>query len=307
MRLKSYAKINLTLDVKGLLPNGYHEVEMIMQQLALGDDLDVEWEEEAGSGFNIKLSTNRKYLPNDRRNLAYKAAEIMHEMYGQGREGTLTIHIEKHIPVAAGLAGGSGNGAAVLHAINYLWGLGLDVYRLCEAGSKLGSDVPFCVMGQAAENEVLKDMFADDPMACHCALATGTGTDLKPMKGLNSYIVLSKPKISVSTPEVYKGIDAIEIPEHPDTLGMIKALEAEDKGYVAKNIVNVLENFTLRKYPIVMYTKNKMEDLCNNLGVLMSGSGPTVFAICDDKEHADRIWGEMIGVNEESYCTKTTF
>ena len=115
--------------------------------------------------------------------------------------GVLTIDIQKQIPMAAGLAGGSSNCAAVLHAINQLWELNLSVKELCRIGARLGSDVPFCIMGQAAAEEALQESFADDPDACHCALATGTGTDLKPLTGLDSFIVLSKPVIGVSAPQ----------------------------------------------------------------------------------------------------------
>ncbi|MBQ4596083.1 MAG: 4-(cytidine 5'-diphospho)-2-C-methyl-D-erythritol kinase, partial [Firmicutes bacterium] len=152
--IKSFAKINLTLDVLGVLDNGYHELAMIMQQILLCDDVQIKWTEaqnadvgtsETGDASDIKieLSTNRKFLPTDNRNLAYKAADAMIERYGEGKSGTIRIDIKKRIPVAAGLAGGSGNAAAVLHGLNKLWDLGLDVAALCEIGAGLGSDIPF--------------------------------------------------------------------------------------------------------------------------------------------------------------------
>ena len=305
--LKSYAKINLCLDVKGVLEGGFHEVEMIMQQILLCDDVSINWTPSAGRDLNISLATNRRYLPVDERNLAYKAALLMKETYGQDIGGDLSIYIKKRIPVAAGLAGGSGNGAAVLHGLNLLWKLGLDVSVLCETGAKLGSDVPFCIMGQAAENRTLKDRFSGDPMACHCALATGTGTQLKPLHGLKSHLVLSKPPISVSTAEVYKGIDAVDIPERPDTAEMIRGLETEDLNLVVKNMVNVLENFTLKRYPIVVYTKNKIHDKCNLGAALMSGSGPTVFGLCDSIAQAKALAELLKADNRESFWTRTTF
>ena len=307
INLKSYAKINLCLDVKGLLEGGFHEVEMVMQQILLCDDISVKWEPAEEEGLTISLSTNRHYLPTDERNLAYKAALLMKEDYGGDKNGKLTIYIKKRIPVAAGLAGGSGNGAAILHALNVLWDLDLSVSQLCETGSKLGSDVPFCVMGQAAENFELKKIFADDPMACHCALATGRGTELKPLHGLKSHLVLSKPPISVSTAEVYKGIDNVEISRRPDSAEMIKGLEAEDRKLVIKNMVNVLENFTLKRYPIVVYTKNKIQDECNPEAVLMSGSGPTVFGLCDSIEQSKAICAKLKEENRESFWTRTTY
>ncbi|MCQ2546104.1 MAG: 4-(cytidine 5'-diphospho)-2-C-methyl-D-erythritol kinase [Clostridia bacterium] len=306
IELRSYAKINLTLDVKGVLDNGMHIVEMVMQQILLCDDVSMRWEPaETSEELRIILTTNRKYLPTDERNLAYKAALLMNEKYGPFG-GTLRIHIKKRIPVAAGLAGGSSNGATVLHGLNLLWNLGLDVAGLCETGGKLGSDVPFCIMGQAAENINLKERFADDPLATHCALAGGTGTDLRPVAGLKSHLVLSKPAVSVSTASVYKGIDQVDIPERPDNEAMIAALKTKDLSQIEENMVNVLENYTLKEYPTVVYTKNKMQKLCEPRAVLMSGSGPTVFGLCDSIEQSKRICEEMIEVNRESYWTRTT-
>lgn len=314
IKLKSFAKINLTLDVLGLLENGYHEVSMIMQQILLCDDVSVKWTEIADdrndasdNHVSISLTTNRKYLPTDERNLAYKAADLMIRKYGAGKNGRLNIAIKKRIPVAAGLAGGSSNAAAVLHGINKLWNLGLDVSELCAAGSELGSDIPFCIMGQAAANDELREDFAKDPLACHCALATGTGTDLRPLKGLKSHLVLSKPSINVSTAEVYKGIDSEPIAIHPDNDAMIEALKSENRKNIEKNLVNVLENFTLKRYPIVMYTKDNMRELCTTGAVLMSGSGPTVFGLCKNIAESKYICKQMLNHNRESFWTRTTW
>lgn len=310
IELKSYGKINLSLDVKGLREDGMHLVEMVMQQILLCDDIAMEWNPEKGKELQINLSTNRRYLPTDERNLAYKAALEMREFCREKSrplpEGKLDIHIKKRIPVAAGLAGGSGNGAAVLHGLNVLWELDLDVEGLCTIGKRLGSDVPFCIMGQAAENENLKDRFRDDPLACHCALATGTGTELKPLPPLRSHMVLSKPPVGVSTAGVYKGIDSVEIKERPDTVEMIRGLSEKDRTLVKKNMVNVLENFTLKEYPTVVYTKNKMQELCGRDSVLMSGSGPTVFALTDSRDEAKSVCRKMKEDNRESYWTRTT-
>ncbi len=318
IEVKAFAKINLTLDVLGVLDNGYHELSMIMQQILLCDDVQVKWSETsadakghrtAGDAGDIKidLSTNRKYLPTDDRNLAYKAAALMAEKFGDGRAGTIRIDIKKRIPVAAGLAGGSSNAAAVFHALNVLWELGLDVSELCDLGKRLGSDIPFCIMGQAAGNEVLREFFKDDPLACHCALATGTGTDLKPITGLKSHLVLSKPNIGVSTAEVYKGIDEMTIEDHPDNDEMIRALAENDTKVVRKNLVNVLENFTLKRYPIVMYTKDTLGELCSTGCVLMSGSGPTVFGLCENINESREICRQMLEHNKESFWTRTTW
>lgn len=308
IRLNSFAKINLSLDVRGLLDNGYHKVEMVMQQILLCDDVLVRWYEDSrAAGLDIRLSTNRFYLPSDERNLAYKAAMVMAELFGSDKCGTLKIDIKKRIPVAAGLAGGSSNCAAVIHALNVLWKLSMPLEELCNTGAKLGSDVPFCIMGQAAANENLKDIFKDSPLSCHCALAHGTGTELIPAKGLKSYLVLSKPPISVSTAEVYNGIDNMEIPEHPDNTALIKALHENNHTVLKKNMINVLENFTLKSYPIIVYTKNKMKNHIKNGCVLMSGSGPTVFGLCENIGEAKRICGEMLKANKESFWTRTTW
>ena len=307
LRLKSYAKVNLTLDIKGVTEDGMHLVEMVMQQILLCDDIDMKWTADAET-FEINLKTNRKYLPTDERNLAYKAALVMKNIAGdRDMRGKLDINIKKRIPVAAGLAGGSGNGAAVLHGLNVLWGMDLSLGELCRAGAELGSDVPFCVMGQAAENETLKERFAGDSLACHCALATGTGTDLEPLKGLESHLVLSKPPVSVSTAKAYQGIDEIEIPTRPNTVEMIDGLKTKDYSLIEKNMVNVLENYTLKEYPTVVYTKNKMQELCTGHAVLMSGSGPSVYGLADSIKQSRLICEEMKKINRESFWTRTTY
>lgn len=304
IHVKSYAKINLSLDVLRRLENGYHQVEMVMQQILLNDEVDVKWKE-GGDGFHIELHTNRAYLPTDERNLAYKAADLMHRMHGSGRNGTLRIDIKKRIPVAAGLAGGSGNGAAVLHALNHIWELSLDVAALNEIGSVLGSDVPFCIMGQAKMNKELG--LLNDPLATHCAVARGTGTELVPIKGLESHLVLSKPAIGVSTAEVYRGLDLQRITAHPDTEELIEALKTKNSEKICKNMINLLENFTLERYPSVECTKQNMQELLGAGNVLMSGSGPTVFGLCGSREAAQQVCSKMLELNKESFWTRTTF
>ena len=375
IQLHAYAKINLTLDVTGRRPNGYHDVEMIMQQISLCDEVTVSWEagsvrrgnpdqtvESDPAGIQIQLTVSRPDLPADSSNLAWKAAEEMIAEFGgpaggsakaaagteaaggtanaaagteaagrtakdaastetargtardvagtKAASGVLTIDIQKQIPMAAGLAGGSSNCAAVLHAINQLWELNLSVKELCRIGARLGSDVPFCIMGQAAAEKALQESFADDPDACHCALATGTGTDLKPLTGLDSFIVLSKPAIGVSTAEVYRGIDNEGIPRHPDNNAVISAICENNYKVLEEKMVNVLENFALKRYPIIVYTKNIMSDLCQSAGisncVMMSGSGPTVFCLCEELSKAQQICEVMKARNPESFVAKTT-
>mgnify|MGYP002514208223 CR=1 FL=1 len=203
------------------------------------------------------------------------------------------------------MAGGSGNGAAVLHALNWLWELGLDVKALNEAGSRLGSDVPFCIMGQAKMNTILG--LAEDPLATHCAVARGTGTELEPIKGLASHIALSKPSIGVSTAEVYKGLKLDEVKVHPDTAELIDALQNENREKICKNMINLLENFTLKEYPNVVRTKEQMQQLLGKENVLMSGSGPTVFGLCDTRVQAQEVCAHMEQFNRESYWTRTTY
>lgn len=307
--IKSYGKINLSLDVLRRLENGYHEVDMIMQQILLHDDVLIRWIESqkprSREAIEIELSTNKHYLPTDHRNLAYKAAMLMCENFGAGKSGKIRIDIKKRIPVAAGLAGGSGNGAAVLHGLNKLWNLKLSLKELTKIGTQLGSDVPFSLMGQAKVNGVLR--MTKDPLACHCARAVGTGTQLIPIKGLQRYLILSKPPMGVSTAEVYQGLKLSKVQEHPNTEELIGALETNNSKLIKRNMINVLENFTLKRYASVMYTKNKIQQMVGGQPVLMSGSGPTIFGFCGSKEEAQRICRKLEIKNKESYWTRTTF
>lgn len=316
IQLRSYGKINLCLDVLRRLENGYHEVEMIMQQILLCDDLSVKWIEDSqkaaeqsgleDEAIKIEVSANKPWLPRDQRNLAYQAAQRMAELYGMGKWGKIRIDIKKRIPVAAGLAGGSGNGAAVLHALNVLWDLHLDVKELCQVGSSLGSDVPFSIMGQAKANTELG--LSEDPLAAHCAVARGTGTDLQPLRqGLKSHLLLTKPPIGVSTAEVYQGLELKAIERRPDLPQLIKALEQRNYKIIKKNMINVLENFTLTRYPNVMYTKNKVENIMGKGAVLMSGSGPTIFALCRTRKDAQMACETLKIDNRETFWTRTTY
>jgi len=304
--IQSYGKINLSIDVLEKLPSGYHRVEMIMEQIALHDDVVVRWIPNAIGKITVTCSTNRHYLPVDDRNLATKAARLMAERFGQGKAGLIRIDIKKRLPVAAGLAGGSSNGAAVLHGINHLWNLGLSVTELSRVGQELGADVPFCLMGQAAYDPALRPFFENDPMAAGCALATGIGTDLVPLKGPSVYVVLSKPPISVSTREVYQGLDQAEILKRPDTKDMIVGLQNENWEQIKKNMVNVLEFYTLKMYDKVVYTKNKMLETCSDATVLMSGSGPTVLGFYKTQAEAELVYTAMKPLNKETFLTETT-
>ena len=294
--LKAYAKINLTLDVTGTRPDGYHEISTVMQFIGLYDNVCVKWTEGKTAGIEIETASNRRYLPTDKRNIAYKAAELMAERYEILKKfgpGKVRIDIKKQIPVAAGLGGGSADGAAVLHALSDIWGLSLSLEELCRLGAEIGSDVPFCVMGQAG---------------IMCALAEGTGTELTPVsRGIESFIVLSKPPVSVSTAAVYKGFDQIEDTdfERPDTKALIAALAKNDLTAAGQNMINVLENYTLKAYPLVEQTKEVMISETQPVKALMSGSGPTIIGFYEDKEKAEAAREKMAALNKDTFLTRT--
>lgn len=257
---RSYAKINLTLDVLSKRDDGYHDVEMIMQTVSLFDLVIVD---KAPSG--IVISTNLRYLPNNEKNIAYKAAQVFFQK--TGIRGGVRIMIHKNIPVAAGLAGGSGNCAAVLAAMNMLFNAKLSVDELCEMGAQLGADVPYCLCGGTQ-------------------LAQGIGeklTKLTPMP--ETTVLIVKPPINVSTGSVYEKIDSAPIENHPDTKGIIAAIEVGDINKISENLCNVMESVTKSMYPVIGGIKQKM--LQNGaLGALMSGSGPSVFGFFDDYSKA---------------------
>ena len=309
--LRAFAKINLSIDVLGLLENGYHQVEMIMQQIYLHDLVSVRWQPDDSGEIRIRLFSNKKFLPTDERNIAYKAALAMSEKYGKGLSGEITVRIKKMIPVAAGLAGGSGNGAAVILGLNHLWQLKRPLKELMDEGAKLGADVPFSMMGQAKCNKVLGNEMNSDPDAACCALAFGTGTELKPIKKtISTYMVLSKPAVSVSTAEIYKGIDDEEIVRRPDNRLLMEILESEDdvtvkKEKLERNMVNVLETVTAKRYPLVMYTKDRILKTWPDAVVFMSGSGPTMFTFTESENQAKEICEVLKRDIRETFWTRT--
>lgn len=307
--LRSFAKINLSIDVINKLPNGYHNVDMVMQQVALHDKVTVEWT--AADLWSIEMTTNRKYLPTDERNLAYQGAQRIiaytEKTEGNKNRGNIKIKIEKRIPVAAGLAGGSGNCAVVMLALNHIWKLGLNVEQLCQIGESMGADVPFCIMGCARSNKLLGEKMNNDPLATSCARAQGIGTELEPIKqGLDALVVLTKPSIKVSTKEVYSNLDLKNIETRPNNDELIEGLKENNLYKVAKNMINVLEIYTIKRYPIVMYTKNKASEAGSPLKVLMSGSGPTVFAIYTNKFKAKSAVDYLKRENRDTFLTRTT-
>lgn len=310
IKVLSFAKINFSIDVTGVLDNGMHLVDMVMHQIAFHDDVNLKYEadEQREKGdVDITLQTNRYYLPTDERNLAYKAAQLMLEKFGDRvTGGSLHMDIFKRIPVAAGMAGGSGNGAAVLHGLNVLWKLDLSLEELCRLGAKLGSDVPFCVMGQARENHNLPKRITKNQLAVSCARATGTGTEMEPLPSVKWTLVIAKPAIGVSTKEVYQGIDHCTIPAHPDNDAMVQAIKGRDTQAVYDQCINVLECYTLDAYSKVKELKVLMEEDERALKVLMSGSGPTVFAVYRHMGEAKKACSLLREKGYEAYWTKTT-
>ena len=305
--IQAYAKINLSIDVLGKRPDGYHEVLMVMQQVGLYDTVKVSWQADNGGEedkqIRISLACNLTFLPVDDRNIAYKAAESMVRQYGGNRSGRLLIDIGKQIPVAAGLAGGSADCAAVLHAVNRLWETDLDLDAMMQLGAKLGADVSFCLAGQAALNEELG--LAGDSMAGTCAVASGIGEKLEMVESLKSWVLLSKPSISLSTAQVYGGLKLQEITERPNTAELVEGLREGNLYKISKNMTNVLENYSLKEYPTIVYTKNKIVQEGKAYKALMSGSGPTVFGLFTSKRKGTAAFMKLKALNKETFLVKT--
>ena len=260
--LKSRAKINLSIDVLGKRQDGYHLVEMIMQAIDLYDLIEIS--EKDNDQITIKSTSDE--IPLDCNNLVYKAANLIKKTFNINKG--VEIHIKKNIPVAAGMAGGSSNAAAVLVGLNKLWNLNLSNQQLEKIGLKLGADVPFCINGGAV-------------------LASGIGEELTPIKGLTKdvCILVCKPDLFVSTKEVYECIDSKDIDKRPNNKFLIECLKNEDTRQLAENMFNVLEGVTMDKHPVIQQIKDIMT---NNraLGAMMSGSGPTVFGLYENREDA---------------------
>ena len=280
MELKALGKINLGLDVLGRRENGYHDVRMVMQTLYLYDQITIEKTEKPG----IELSTNLFYLPVNENNLAYRAADLLMQEFGV--EEGVKITLEKHIPVAAGMAGGSSNAAAVLYGINRMFSLGLSQEELMERGVKLGADVPYCIMRGTV-------------------LAEGIGEILTPLPAMPRCTVLvAKPPISVSTKLVYEKLDAHEIENHPDIDGVLEGLERQDLKKIASSMGNVLERVTVEEYPVIEEIKEMMKEN-GALNAMMSGSGPTVFGLYSDKRMAKEAAQKIkeSGIAKQVYVT----
>lgn len=280
MRLKAYAKINLGLDVVRKREDGYHEVRMIMQTINMFDRIEIRKKRKKG----ITVSTNLFYLPINQDNLVYRAASLLLDEFGI--EEGVSIELKKYIPVAAGMAGGSSDAAAVLYGINRMFGLELSMEELMKRGVRLGADIPYCLMRGTV-------------------LSEGIGEILTPLPPLPSCSVLvAKPPISVSTKFVYERLKADQLSEHPDIDGMAEAIRQQDFYGVADRLGNVLETVTIPEYPVIAHIKHTM--LVNGaVNALMSGSGPTIFGLYDDKEAADRSREEIsrLGLAKQLYLT----
>lgn len=259
IRLKARAKINLGLDVLGKREDGYHEVRMVMQTIGIYDRLILTKipEEE------IRITSNLAFLPVNENNLIYKAIKLLKDEYHF--PGGVSVDLNKFIPVAAGMAGGSADAASTMFGVNRLFGLNLSMGKMMELGVRLGADVPYCVMRGTA-------------------LAEGIGEKLTRITPVpHMWILIAKPQINVSTRLVYEQLDMGGIQKHPDIDGIIRAIEAQDVVRIAQSMGNVLENVTVPLYPVIETIK---QDMLSHgaINAMMSGSGPTVFGIFPDEQ-----------------------
>lgn len=280
MLIKSYAKINLSLDVVGKKEDGYHLLKMIMQSIDLCDDVNIE-----KSSEGITISCNKEYVPTDSRNLAYKAAKLFIDSYQIELNG-VHIDIVKNIPVAAGLAGGSSNAAAVLKGMRDMYMPDVTDMELMKLGLQIGADVPYCICGGTA-------------------LCEGIGEIITPLESFNNQIVvLVKPPFGISTKEVYERIEISKIYRHPDTNAILNGIKDKSIKNVCRNMKNILENVSLRRYPLIRKIKIEMVE-AGACGALMSGSGPTVFALFKHAEQAQLCFEKMKLKYKEVFLAKT--
>lgn len=281
MRLRAMAKINLGLDVVKKRDDGYHEVRMIMQTIKMYDQIDMTKSEEPG----IRIKTNLPYLPCNENNLVYKAAKLLMDEFHITKG--LDIRLKKFIPVAAGMAGGSSDAAAVMVGVNRMFRLNLTMDELAKRGVAIGADVPYCIIRGTA-------------------LAEGIGEVLTPLPQMPPcYILIAKPGINVSTKNVYKSLRVDEIENHPEIDGMIEAIRTGSLLGVTARMANVLEDVTIGDYPVISTIKQHMIEH-GALNAMMSGSGPTVFGIFDDRRKAEQAYSELKSTNlaKQIFLTK---
>lgn len=266
--LKALAKINLGLDVVRRREDGYHEVRMIMQTIQLYDRLDIKRTQEPG----IQIQTNLSFLPVNENNLIYKAAKLLMDEFSI-TDG-VSVKLDKRIPVAAGMAGGSTDAAAMLIGVNRLFSLGLTKRQLMERGVQIGADVPYCIMRGTA-------------------LAEGIGEALSPLPPMvKCPVLIAKPSISVSTKFVYQNLKLDDTTIHPDIDRLIDDIKAKNLHDIAAHMGNVLETVTIPNYPVI---DEIMKHMLSNgaVGAMMSGSGPTVFGLFDDEDTAKKAYKAM--------------
>ena len=266
--LKALAKINLGLDVVRRREDGYHEVRMIMQTIHLYDRLDIKRTKESG----IQIQTNLSFLPVNENNLIYKAAKLLMDEFSI-TDG-VSVKLDKRIPVAAGMAGGSTDAAAMLFGMNRLFSLGLTKRQLMERGVQIGADVPYCIMRGTA-------------------LAEGIGEELRPLPPMvKCPVLIAKPSISVSTKFVYQNLKLDDTTVHPDIDLLIEDIKAKNLYDIAAHMGNVLETVTIPNYPVIDEIKKHMLSH-GAVGAMMSGSGPTVFGLFDDEATAKKAYKAM--------------
>ncbi len=282
IKLKAMAKINLGLDVVRRRDDGYHEVRMIMQNIYLYDMLTMKRRDDS----QIILTTNLHFLPTNENNLVYKAVKLLMDEF-ELKQG-VEVELQKRIPIAAGMAGGSSDAAAAMVGINRLFQLGLSQQELMKRGVRIGADVPYCIMRGTALSEGIGEIL----------------TPLLPMP--RCHVLIAKPGISVSTKHVYENLRVNELEKHPDIDGMIQAIQEQDLEEIAKKLENVLETVTTKEYPIIEEIKVFMMNH-GALNALMSGSGPTVFGLYNDKETAMMAYRELkkAEVAKQVFLTET--
>lgn len=281
IELKAYGKINLGLDVIRKRPDGYHDLDMIMQMVDVYDDIVIT----KNKTGKIEVKTDTAVLSNGKDNLAYMAAKMLMDEF-KIKDG-VNIYINKRIPIAGGMAGGSSDCATTLMGINQLFELGLSKEELMERGVKLGADVPYCVLGGTA-------------------IARGIGEVLTPLPApADCHVIIAKPPVSVSTAYVYGHIKPLKITKRPDIEAMAQSIKDGDLKKMASLIYNVMEDVTVGEYPIISEIKQVMLDN-GALNSIMSGSGPTVFGLFDDKEKAQQCVKtlEEKGLTQQPYLTK---
>lgn len=263
VQLKAYGKINLGLDVIRKRPDGYHDLEMIMQTVGVYDDIIITRTKVPGE---ITVESDAEILPNGKGNLAYMACKILLDEF----EISTGVHIQinKRIPIAGGMAGGSADCAATLVGINEMFGLNLTKQQLMDRGVKLGADVPYCVLGGTALAEGIGDILTPLPAPPRCS------------------IVIAKPPVSVSTAYIYGNIKPDTIKVRPDTKGLIEAIKEQNLEKMASLLYNVMEEVTVSDYPVIQEIKKELTAQ-GALNAIMSGSGPTVFALFDSQKKAE--------------------